>query len=235
MNYADFLNETLPINQNYFDDVVVVTTPEDKETQKVCSKYSVECVKTHVFTEGGHTFNKGMGINHGLNHLRGNDWLMHIDADIILPHRTRDLLNRAQLDKGNIYGADRVNVYGYEAWEKIKSNLVHPYEWKWFVDPGHCHKKDAPPNQRFGARVIHKEYGWVPIGFLQLWHGSQQAKYNFRRGAAAGTDCLFPTHWARNRRVLLPEIVCLHLDSEPTHKIGTNWKGRKSQPFEKKK
>jgi hypothetical protein len=233
-DYSDFLSETLPLNLPYFDDVIVVTHPDDKGTQRVCAHHSVECVKTTDFHKDGNAFNKGRAINIGKNHLTQTGWLLHLDADIVLPHRFRNMLDRADLNAKNIYGADRVNIYGYEAWQKFKTKLIPHHAEKWFVDPGFAHADKAPEGARFGARVIHMEYGWIPIGFFQLWHGSQGHSYNYKRGAAAGSDILFPLLWPRENRILLPEVICYHLDSEPNHKIGTNWKGRKSAPFKKK-
>lgn len=230
-DYSDFLEETLPNNIQYFDDVVVVTHHDDKATQRLCGKYSVECIKTDCFNEYGDAFNKGSAINLGMHHLKQTGWLLHLDADIYLPHRFRHLLDRAQLNTKNIYGADRVNVYGYEAWQKMKKRIVPHYGYRWFIDPGFCHSEKPAEDARLGARVIHMQYGWIPIGYFQLWHGSLGHQYNYKRGAAAGADILFPTLWPRENRVLLPEVVCYHLDSEPKHGIGTNWKGRKSRPF----
>lgn len=230
-DYSDFLEHTLPENLQHFDDVVVVTHPDDKQTQKVCSRNSVDCVQTHLFTERGHSLNKGAAINVGIDHLQRRDWLLHIDADIVLPHSFRRMLDKHQLNRKNIYGSDRLNVYGYEAWLKIKNKLVPHYQDKWFIDPGFSHAEALPENCRLGARVVHMEYGWIPIGFFQLWHSSQPHRYNYKRGAAAGTDVMFPVNWAREDRILLPEVVCYHLDSEKAHRIGTNWKGRKSKKF----
>lgn len=231
-NYSDFLAHSLPENVQYFDDVVVVTAHDDYATQKLCARYSVDYVKTEAFTEGGHIFNKGKAINLGLSHLPKNGWMLHLDADIVLPHRFRHMLDRAHLEEKNIYGADRVNVYGgIEVWENVKKKTVPHYSEGWFVDPGFCHERDVPPGCKFGARVVHMEHSWIPIGFFQLWHREAGAKYNYKLGAAAGSDCIFPAQWPRRNRVLLPEVVCWHLDSENEHGIGTNWKGRKSIAF----
>ena len=229
--YGDFLAHTLPDNLNHLDDVVVVTSHDDVETQKVCARLSVDCLRTDCFTEGGDAFNKGRAINMGLAALRKRDWLLHIDADILLPHRYREMLEKAHLDPKNIYGCDRVNIYGFENYMALKPKLVPHHSDKWFVDPGFCHHKDLPAGTRLGARVVHMEHGFVPIGFHQLWHASQGRQYNYKLGAAAGADVLFPAQWPRRNRVLLPEVVVYHLDSEPIHGIGTNWKGRKSRPF----
>lgn len=229
--YSDFLSETLHQNADQVDDIVVVTSHEDQKTQAVCAKYSVECVKTAAFTEGGSTLNKGQCINIGMDHCKRDGWLLHMDADMVLPRDFKRLLGKSHLDAKNIYGADRINVYGWDAWQALKPKLMPGYSSRWFIDPGFCHANPAPVGTRFGARIIHMEYGWVPIGFFQMWWGASPNRYNYKRGAAAGTDIMFPIQWPRENRILLPEIVCFHLDSELTHQIGTNWKGRKSRQF----
>lgn len=230
-DYSDFLEHTLPENLNHLDDIVVVTHTDDKKTQAVCNKFSIHFVTTDCFTEHGHTFNKGQAINVGLDHLHGSDWILHLDADIVLCRDFRRMLKQAQIRSENIYGADRVNVYGYEAWHELKPALGRHYQDRWFIDPGFCHADKVPSGIRHGARVLHKEYGYVPLGYFQLWHNSHGRRYNTRRGAAAGTDIMFPVQWPRENRVLLPDVVVYHLDSEVKHGIGTNWKGRKSKPF----
>jgi len=230
-DYGDFLEHTLPENTQQLDNIIVVTHPEDKRTQEVCNRFSVHFVTTECFTEKGHAFNKGQAINVGLDNIRGDDWILHLDADIVLCKDFRRLLDHAQLKTQNIYGADRLNVYGFEAWKALQPNLSPHYQDRWFVDPGFCHKPEVPFGVKLGARVIHKEYGYLPIGFFQLFHASKGRRYNYFRGTAAGTDCMFPAQWPRENRVLLPEIICYHLDSESEHHIGINWKGRKSKPF----
>lgn len=231
--YSDFLEHTLPQNIQQLDDIVVVTTPDDDATKKLCGKYSIQCVETTVFYDEGDTFNKARGINLGLSYLRKKDWLLHLDADILLCSDFRRMLTGAKLDTKNIYGSDRVNIYGYDSWMKLKPLLGNHYNSRWFTDPGFCHMKAETEgiDMRMGARVIHEEHGYVPIGFFQLWHVAAGKRYNYKNGSAAGSDVLFPTQWPRQNRVLIPDIHVFHLDSEKTHGIGTNWKGRKSAQF----
>jgi hypothetical protein len=49
VNYGDLLAWTLPHNKNYFENTVVVTTPEDQETQKVCDYWHVRYIVTDAF------------------------------------------------------------------------------------------------------------------------------------------------------------------------------------------
>ena len=113
VNYADFLDETLTANLDHFDEFAVVTARDDRATQAVCDRHGVICVKTDVHREDPlDRFNKGLMINLGLAHLRNRGWLLHLDADIVLPDRLRFILNKSRLDEDCLYGADRMNVVG---------------------------------------------------------------------------------------------------------------------------
>lgn len=223
-DYSDFLAVTLPINMQYIDRLVVVTHPDDHKTKSLCRKWGVACVPTTCMHDDGDVFNKGRAINLGLGHLVGRDWLLQMDADIVLPHNFRDLLRRAHLDPKNIYGADRLNVYGYEHWEKHKHKCQPHYSDHYFVEA----IKEFP----LGARIIHSEHGYTPIGYFQLWHKSTGRSYPFHQGNAEHTDVLFAALWPRKNRVLLPELLVYHLESgSGPIAMGTNWNGRKTPPF----
>src|ERR1700722_4679961 len=90
VGYGDFLRETLPYNMRHFDRYVVVTTEHDTETQNLCKHLGVECLVTDLMSRDG-LFAKSRGIDYGLANLRGNGWIVHLDADIWLPPQTRHL------------------------------------------------------------------------------------------------------------------------------------------------
>mgnify|MGYP007095246455 CR=1 FL=1 len=46
VNHADILRITIPQNRHLFDNWVIVTSPEDKETQDLCKYYKVHHVVT---------------------------------------------------------------------------------------------------------------------------------------------------------------------------------------------
>jgi glycosyltransferase involved in cell wall biosynthesis len=220
-NYSDFLKHSLPRNLNHLDHVVVVTSPDDKATKDLCNHYGVVCVDTDIFTEWGDKFNKGRAINVGINYLRRDDWILHLDADIVLPDHFRKVMNMAHLDPTCIYGADRLNVRDYENWDTEKDKCLQ------YSDG--CH---VQPHQKFGmgSRLLHGDYGYCPIGFFQLHHGSQNRKYSGSGGSGEHTDVMFALQWPRIKRILLPQFFVYHLEvgGEP---MGLNWEGRKSRPF----
>lgn len=221
-NYSDFLEYTLPKNIELLDRMVVVTHPSDKLTQRLCDKYSVDCIKTEIFHDDNDRFNKGRAINLGLANLRHDGWLLHMDADILLPHRFHNALWLARLDKKNIYGADRLNGISYENWMKHKDKSVPQHAWRFMVTP----QREFP----LGSRLVHLEYGYCPIGYFQLWHSTMRRQYPIVCGSAEHSDVLFAVQWPRHERILLPEFFVYHLESESV-KMGANWDGRMTKPF----
>lgn len=222
INYSDFLAVFLEENLCHFDRLVVVTSHDDSRTQELCSRYSVECVPTDAHTQHGECFNKGAAIHLGLAHLRHLDWILHLDADIILPRRFRNMLQLAALNRSCIYGADRMLVSGTEHWAKAKRDKEPQYRHRTLVK--------APRHTPLGDRYIHHQYGYAPMGFFQLWHTSCHKPYPTVQGSAEHTDILFSLKWPQPNRLVLPTFKVFHLESEPSP-MGTNWGGRKSKLF----
>ena len=148
---------------------------------------------------------------------------MHIDGDIILPDRFRGMLERSRLQRDCIYGADRLLINSYEHWQEVKEHeyLKRQYRHRYVV---------KAPHLDLGARIIHNEYGYCPIGYFQLWHSSARKRYPYNQGGAEHTDVLFSLQWPAKKRILLPGVLCYHLESEPAA-MGANWKGRKTKIF----
>jgi len=228
VDYGDFLAQTLPFTLNQVDRVVVVTTFDDEVTQQVCRKWSVEYVMTDAFYEKGDTFNKGHGINMGFQSLRQNGWIISMDADIVLPIAARNMLAKSALNENCMYGCQRHNVSGWDAWQKLKTT--------WHDEPqfGYNYLVSTSDEHPVGATLIHKQYGYAPIGYFQMWHSARMHKYQLRypdvQGNAENDDVQWALRWPRSQRFLLPTIRVFHLESEPCP-MGTNWNGRKTKPF----
>ena len=232
VQYADFLAETVRYNAQHFHCWVIVTAPSDKETLELCRKRNLQCVVMDELDAcKEEKFNKGRGIALGFNYLSSNAWVLHIDADVVLPPLTKQMLRLAKLDPTCIYGADRIEVKCWDDWQKLQAS-------------GYLHDQHGfhlccnfPEKYHVGTRVIRGNYGYVPIGFFQLFHnqhgvhaGMRWKDYPDADSDAAHSDIKFALHWDRRKRVLLPELVVVHLESERVP-FGANWRGRKTKRF----
>lgn len=229
VGYADFLQVTLPYMLSAFDSVLVVTSPDDRETAHLCDRLDVRYVKSIYHTQHHQTrtpFDKARLINHGLAHLGCDDWLVHIDADIVVPRAMKHWLQEYKLDPSCIYGVDRYDCKGEQKWQKLLQSgwLDHSRKHGYLIQP--------PPHCTPCARVGHGDFGgYSVIGFWQLWHASQSIRYPTKPTAGAErTDLLHSTIWPRESRVLIPDWYAIHL-STGDGKAGRNWFGRTTPRF----
>jgi hypothetical protein len=222
--YDDFLRQTLPENKYLFDKLVVVTSHEDVATRRVCEFYHVECIATDVLNTRKGQFCKGAGINVGLDALSKKDWVLHLDADIWLPPQTRNILKDAKLDPKMVYGIDRFIVSGPKKWYDFRNKPVLDLQHEDFT---WVHTHSFPVGTRVCAYG-----GYIPIGFFQLWNPKTSGVYKYPEGhtTAGREDITFASHWDRNKRGFLPEIIGYHLESDDSdHSV--NWTGRVSSRF----
>lgn len=230
-NYSDFLRHTLPVNKQYFNKLVVVTSKADKDTKHLCDFLNVECVQTDEFFGEDGKINKGVAINCGLRRLSKDGWVVQLDADIYLPPLTRNILETVQLDEQMIYGIDRFMCPNYDSWIDFIENPQLTHEAWIYI---HTQIKDWKIGVRIGD---YKSSGYMPIGFFQLWNpnGSGVREYPPLHGSIDRSDLLHAKKFDRLKRGFLPELICIHLDSEGSHdnEMGKNWSGRKTAPFGK--
>ena len=235
VGYGDFLAETAQTNVHIFDKWLIVTSPDDEETREVCRRFSLPVLLTE---DGrGHCGNpadfcKGRMIERGLQHLAADGWRVQLDADIALPSRTRHLICGAELQQNKIYGIDRVMVRSFKMWQE----LLHS---GWLTSNCHDYHNRLrwPKGVEVGSRWVNMEVGYVPIGFFQMWHSTQDLWRGIRirpyptiHNDACRTDVQFGLLWDRPSRELLPEVVGVHIEPEPSP-LGANWKGRRTPRF----
>jgi len=156
-----------------------------------------------------------------------------MDSDIIMPSHTRTSLAAAELNTKNLYGCDRIMVDSLDRWNRLRESG--------FLDD---HSRSNHFNVCFpggfdvGARWADISHGYCPPGFWQLMHrdgvmrnGIREKRYSSHgHNDAARTDIQFSLLWDRKNRVLIPELVVLHLASGGG--VGANWKGRTTAPFD---
>jgi hypothetical protein len=149
-----------------------------------------------------------------------------------LPHTFRARLIAAHIQEDMIYGIDRAMVKSWEDWQKLKATgYLNGGQFDY-----HC-RMGFPFRMEVGTRWTHPQMGYVPIGFFQLWHSSQDEwrgvrvkPYPSNHGNACRTDVQHALQWDRHKRALIPELVGVHLESEQAKK-GANWNGRTTKPF----
>lgn len=230
VGYGDMLAATLPENLPLLDSVVVMTSATDVETQTVCRRHNVRYIQSLDHDRDG-PFNKARLIQRGLDQIGGRDWILHLDADVVLPRKFRQLTEVAHLDERCIYGADRCNLVGWDKWQNLRR-----YAGSWDNSAAECGHW-FHPECTVGSRWVSSIHGYCPCGYFQLFHskamvdgGHHSRVYPQFHGDAARTDIQFSLQWDRRFRQIIPEIIVLHLESEAAP-LGTNWQGRKTVRF----
>ncbi|MBS1915649.1 MAG: glycosyltransferase family 2 protein [Bacteroidetes bacterium] len=228
IGYDDFLEECIKRNIGQFDRWIIITSKEDEKTREVCRRYSVQTLISEDHKRDGE-FNKGRLIERGLQHLSSHGWRVHMDSDIILPTNFRNIIKAAHLDPEDIYGCDRVMVKSREQWNKLQYS-------GWNSNDYHC-RVNLPKGFEIGHRWAHHSEGYCPIGFFQMWHSSEDQykgarikPYPITHNDACRTDVQFALQWDRRHRKVIPELLVVHLESEPAS-LGANWNGRTTKRF----
>lgn len=241
VDYSDFLAYSVLFNKSAFDRWVIVTSPTDEATRRLCEYHDLEYVVSNRFYEPdgwqpkSHgqgrlykpPFAKAKGINDGLKALDGDGWVLHIDADIVLPPRAREMIERTGLVPQNIYGIDRLMS---KSFEEFAIHLTYPevqHDANIFI-----RGNSFPFNVRVGNHRDDNGGGWLPIGFFQLWNpaGSGIKAYPEQHNSAGRTDMQHAMRWPIERRLLIPEVIGIHLESETTM-MSANWSGRRTRYF----
>lgn len=206
VDYADFLAETLPLLAKHASRIVVVTTALDTETHRVVARYpQAEVAVTDAFFREGAAFRKGAAINVGLDRLRQDGWVLHIDADIAL----LDPIPLANLDSKTLWTAPRLRVHGRTQWKQVCHRDMQP-----------LHLVEEPMQRHGQARAI---------GYFQLWHApSHPYRYSESSPNAGHDDVLFSRQF--HERGFL-DLFVYHLESDDSGTPRIDWNGRRSTRF----
>lgn len=213
VGYGPLLRITLPRNMRHLTECLVVTSPDDRETQEVAS--SVPGVRLHVTdaaTRHQARFNKGLCFEEAWDHFGRDGWWLVHDSDIILP----DSLHLDQLKPDHLHGARR----------RI---LEDPSKWSPDLDWRVC------PLTRDGSAVgffqlfhaddpaLSARPHWYDASDPNLVGGGPWYDVSFAH--AGGGDAAFMDRWSRNKIKILP-VDCLHLGPVDRHWYGVSPEGK---------
>lgn len=230
IGYGDFLKQTLPLNKQIFDKIIVVTELKDLETQAVCDYNGVQCIATdEVYEPNNPLPNKGLGVNIGLKEVPEGWWAIQLDADICFtePHRIKRILELYPLEEDKLYGVDRVNVRGWEEWSKFTLQETNP------IYSNNCMVKMDYFDMGHRFVIYHWDVGYCPIGYFQMWNpkGSGVTEYPvYENGTVDHSDVQHAKNFHRTKRQLIPDFYAIHLMSG-NDPMGANWQGRVTERF----
>ena len=225
VNYNDFLILSLENNTKHFENITVVTSNDDKICQDICESFGVKCITTDVFYEDGFKFNKGKAINVGIESIINPEFILLLDADIIVTNKIE--LNDLETD--TLYTSGRwicYNHFQYEKWEKdeILVNNLPKYEKdngygffqlfnfnnslnvKWY--PSKL-ENSSHPDLKFSSYFPKKQT--IDVDIIHL--GDVKKNWNGRTSEKFITDNLF-TEIFNNKNPLEREISVYELNTD---------------------
>lgn len=198
IGYSELLRITLVRNMRHMSECLVITSPEDADTQEVAR--SVPGVQLHVTTahrEHQARFNKGLAYETGWDVYGRHGQQLIWDADILFP----DALPLDQLSPDTLYGARRRILEDPSKW---RPDLV------WTAHPLHHDGGPIGFFQLFSADApcLKDRRPWYDVSFAH----------------AGGGDAAFMNLFPAGKRTVLP-IDVLHLGIPDTHWFGTDQEG----------
>ncbi|MFO0892450.1 MAG: hypothetical protein U0790_25325 [Isosphaeraceae bacterium] len=199
VNYGPLLAITLVRNMRHLAECLVITSPEDEETQAVaCAVPGVRLHITDAFTRHGARFNKGLAFEEGFEVLGRRGRMLIWDADILFPEE----IELSDWRSNCLHGARRRLLEDPTAWSPDLDWRSLPYV------------RDGGPIGFFQAfdaddPAIAAKRPWYDVSFTH----------------AGGGDAYFMTHWTNDRRRVLP-IDVLHLGPNDRNWFGVDQAGR---------
>jgi hypothetical protein len=131
VNYNDYLKLSLENNTKIFDNITVVTSEEDIECQEICENYGVNCLICDNILKDG-VINKSIGLNKGIESIKKPDWILILDADIVVNNRI-DIKN---LEYNNLYTNGRWIIEDINLYNEYKSGNKQLSDFRFEINKG---------------------------------------------------------------------------------------------------
>jgi hypothetical protein len=171
VNYNDFLLLSLENNVKIFENITVVTSSSDFFCQKICEKFGVNCIVTDIMYENNEVFNKGKAINEGIKSISNPDYILLLDADIlVMEHIDIDML-----DEKTLYTSDRYFIKDYTSYKEYISGKIE--------------------KEKF---IVEKNQGF---GFFQLFNYSKFKKFPESSPDASTSDMVFQNMFNNKKEI----------------------------------
>ena len=232
VNYDDYLQLTLPRNirsLNGHAEIAIVTDNKDIQTQKIAHGHGLKLIISDRIHERGAPIAKGRAINDAFEVIKPADWILVMDADILLQ---RDLIGKIcdmPLNRDSLYYTRR---WGPETVAGIPRLLADFDSNKSIKEIFDCYanKEVAEITRRKGNAIE-----CFAFGYFQLFNKNASSLKNRARiyeekyQTAEMDDHMFGNFiFSTEKRCRLPEwdFDVIHL---PHGHYTQNWAGRVSQ------
>jgi hypothetical protein len=232
VNYSHLLKYTIEANRHFFKRWVIVTHKKDLDTIELCKKHNLEYIlsKTLYMRQ----FFKSGAINEGIEYLGDAEWILHIDADIVLPQ------NFPEVFKGDESGRPLIRG-SYRNWPDGKGKTFTTHRFRKYIDMpilspllfcmGRVNVDKDEDLEKLNIQKYfdqedkivqsHKGYGffqlWHNPTFKQFYHQNLQYIYPTQSKNAGADDWIFSKLF---NKVVSLSTYCVHLSPEEV-----NWDG----------
>lgn len=175
VDYWDYLEVCLPLNRHHFEEILIVTSPQDTRTQTLCENLKVPYFVTDAFYRRGAKFNKWLALEEGFDHFGRHGWLLIIDADIIMPNS----IEWPNLNQENLYGPMR-----YMAPHSLPENqwwrmpLWNNLEYSGFFQLFHASSSYLPAPPWHQTNWTHA--GGADTFFQRMWPAEHKVRLPFQ-------------------------------------------------------
>lgn len=173
INYADYLRVCLPSIANAVDAIYLTTQPGD-ECGLIGLQHGAIVTESKTIRKDGATINKAQQIREAQERVyreRRGDWVLIVDADIVLPSDARGVMEESVEDFDAIYGCVRRNFNTSDDYLAGRvASYFGPVHCGYFqlYQPTHC---NYPLYERWSATCEYSDEkfkrGW-PDGLRRL-------------------------------------------------------------------
>lgn len=130
VNYSDYLSISYKENIKHFksENYHIVTSDEDKETINLCDKLNINYTLYSKFYINSSYLNKSGAVNFmqtKLHEKYPDDWILLLDADIILPNNFEEIYNLNCKDKTALYSLKRKDYEEEEDYKERKNEVEY--------------------------------------------------------------------------------------------------------------
>jgi hypothetical protein len=134
VDYADYLSVTIPEMVKVVDKLYVMTAENDR-SREIAEKYGAIPILWKDWKIDGAHFNKSGAINYAQSVVydkHPESWYLILDADILLPDNTREIIEKHSTNEKALYSVKRQDYHTIGSFEQDDHDIVYQFDWAGF-------------------------------------------------------------------------------------------------------